>query len=132
MVHIINIKPEHIRILPFLFPTYSIISDFSKLNRFIAVKDINSKRELDDFDFYHEDCVVVSTRLYREFWDEDKLKELAINFARVNFKCRKRLLTEIDNERPDFVDALISFMFTGEIDTISEEEIMDLFHLLIS
>ena len=76
----------------------------------------------------YQNAIIISTKLYDELWDDEVLREKALEFRRVNFKTRKRTLADIPSEDPQFfIDNLISFMFTGEYNFIEDEGIMELF-----
>lgn len=129
MVQIINIDQAYERLLPFLYPSYSIETTLQKFNKFILKKDITNPVDMRILNENYEDCVVISSKLYSEFWDEDKIRELALEFRRVNFKTRKRTLADLSSEDSTiFIDNIISFMFTGEYDFIEDEGIMELFN----
>lgn len=128
MMQIINIEPHYERILTFLYPKYSVEKDMGKPVRFIVRKDLTTPNELRRAQENFDDGIVISSKLYNEYWDEEVLKTKALDFARTNYKCRKRTLTELSTEDPiAFLDSLIHFMYTGELDTIPEDEIMELF-----
>lgn len=129
MVQIINIDPAYERILSFLYPRYSIETELQKYDRFIVHKDITCPAERIRVENNYSDCIIISTKIYHELWDADLIKEKAIEFARVNFKCRKRTLSELSSEDPHiFIDNIISFMFTGELDFVEDEGITELFN----
>lgn len=128
MVKLINIDPQHERILFFLYPQYTVEIDMTKLSKFILKKDITSQSELMRLKDNYDDCLVISTRLYDEMWDANVLREKALSFRRERFKTRKKNLNDIPDEDPQFfIDNLISFMFTGTYSFVEDEGIMDLF-----
>lgn len=129
MVQIINIDPVYERLLPFLYPSYSIETALQKFNKFILKKDITNPVDMRILRDNYEDCVVISTKLYDEFWDEEKIREKALEFRRVNFKTRKRTLADLSSDdQVSFIDNILSFMFTGEYDFVEDEGIMELFN----
>lgn len=128
MVKLINIEPQYERILTFLYPSYAIEEQFGKYEKFIIKRDIGSPNELRKVRENYQNAIIISTKLYDELWDDEVLREKALEFRRVNFKTRKRTLADIPSEDPQFfIDNLISFMFTGEYNFIEDEGIMELF-----
>lgn len=128
MVKLINIEPQYERILTFLYPSYAIEEQFGKYEKFIIKRDIGSPNELRKVRENYQNAIIISTKLYDELWDDEVLREKALEFRRVNFKTRKRTLADISSEDPQFfIDNLISFMFTGEYNFIEDEGIMELF-----
>jgi hypothetical protein len=129
MTEVINIEPCYERLLGFLYPKYSFEVQLAKPQYFILRKDIGSPSEMRVVKELYSDCVVISTKLYDELWDREVLKQKAIDFARRHFSCRKRTLSEIVTEdATEFCDQLIKFMFTGTVDVMEEEDILELFN----
>lgn len=130
MVQIINIDPVHERILPFLYPNYSIEETLQKFDKFIVHRDVTSPSDKMRIEGNYDDCIIISNKIYNEYWDADVLKQKALDFARINFRSRKRSLNDLSTEDPQlFIDNLISFMFTGEFDFVEEETIVELFNV---
>lgn len=128
MVKLINIEPQYERILSFLYPSYSLEENFGKYEKFILKKDIGTPNDLRKVRENYQNAIIISTKLYDELWDDEVLRDKALEFRRVNFKSRKRTLSDIPSDDPQFfIDNLISFMFTGEYDFIEDEGIMELF-----
>lgn len=125
---IIFIEPQYERILYFLYPNYSVEEYLRKQENFILRKDITSPRDrllLENYDNY----IVISTKLYDVHYDREYLKQAAIDFRRKWFKTRKRQLNELDGLEPeDFIDNLVSFMFTEQLNIADDEQVMDLFN----
>ena len=130
MVQLINIDPQHERILLFLYPNYSYVQGTSTnyYSNFIMRRDITTPAERNRVYDQYDDCVIISSRLYDELWNADVLKSKALEFARVNFKSRKKTLNDLSSDDPQFfIDNLISFMFTGQYSFVEDEGIMELF-----
>ena len=120
-VQVINIAKEHEVLLPFFYPTYSIAESPAVTRKFIARRDIKSKREREALSLYFDDCIFISTQIFDEFWDEDRIKQEAVNFVRKNFKSRKHT---IQSSSETFVEDILKFMFelsTDEEDTTIHE-----------
>lgn len=123
MVKVINIKPEHEVLLSFLYPEYSITDSASVVNKFIVHRQVKSLSERETLNHYYDQGIFISSQIFDEIWDENKLKELCIEYARVHFKSRKKtLLTSSET----FVQDCVNFMFgiTSEVD---ETDILELF-----
>lgn len=125
-VKVINIKPEHERILLFLYPTYSYSDSVRTVSKFITHKDVCSRVERDNLDFRYQDAVIISNRIFDEVWDEETIKNKVLEFSRVTFKSRKRTI-EIDKD-DYFVDNLIKFLFSQEDSSTEDSSIMNLFN----
>lgn len=107
-VKVININPEYERILTFLYPTYAFTDSPAVLSKFITHRDIKSKRERESLDIRFDDCIFISSQIFDEVWDEDMIKEKAIEFARLHFKSRKKTIPQCTD---NFIDDVINFMF---------------------
>ena len=127
-IKIISIKPEYERILLFLYPTYSYTDSKFVISNFIIKKDIKSKAEQNMIEYHLSDGIIISNQIFDEIYDENKLKELALNFARVHFKSRKRTLTTVAKDGSEFIDELINFMFFQSTDEGDDSKILDLFN----
>lgn len=126
-VKIISIRPEYEHFLTFLYPDYTRTDSLSMVSRFIIRKDLKHKSEADLAKYHYSNCVIVSNIIYDEVWDEEKLCDLALAFARNNLKCRKRTCN-VSKDNPDtFVDDLVKFMFVG-IEEEEQEDILELFN----
>jgi hypothetical protein len=126
-VEVINIKKEHEIILGFLYPNYTIIKDSLYLSDdFIINKDIKSRTEREYLDVRFNNCLVISTMLFDEFWNEEVLEQKALEFARVHFKSRKKTIS-IDHD-DNFIENLLNFMFLQN----DEEESKEIFRLFDS
>lgn len=127
-VRVISIAPDYTRILCFLYPTYSWTTSNFVTSRFILRKDINTKGEREMADYYYSDAVIISSRIFDELWDENKIKEEAIAFMRRTFKSRRKVIPTLATEGPDFLDEVIRFMFTEQSVAEDESTIMELFN----
>ncbi len=122
-VKVISIPEEYEALLSFLFPTYSCADSALSTSKFIAHRDVKSKRERETLDLYYQDAVFISTQIFDEFWDEEKLKSLVVEFSRVNFKNRKK---SYEYTKETFVKDSLDFMF-GIIPDEQEASIFELF-----
>lgn len=123
MTRVINIDKSHEPILSFLYPTYSVTENPSVTSKFIIHRDIKTKSEREALDVYYDDCIFISTQIFDEFWDIEKLKSLAVKFAHENFKSRRRSVN-VSNET--LTEDLLNFIF--ELTTPEQEaQIYELF-----
>lgn len=126
MVKVISIKPEYERILAFLYPNYAICPEgvvYSE--KFITHRNIASKTERESLEVRHKDCIFISTRIFDEIWDEDKIEKEALEFSRIYLKNRKRT-TGVERDS-DFIDNLLKFMFYQDSLDAQNEKIYELF-----
>lgn len=115
MVKVINIKPEYELILGFLYPNYAITDSLSVTSKFITHRNVKSKIEREALDLYYTDGVFISSQIFDEIWDEDKIKQECIEFSRLKFKNRKKtIITSSDT----FIQDCVNFIFQSS----SEEE----------
>lgn len=127
-VKVINLDKEYLSLLGFFYPSYSILQPGDGMvSNFIVVKDVKSKAERDTLDYYYSNGIVVSTQIFDEVWDENKLKEEAIAFMHRTFKSRKKTVPIKDLKGYDFVEALIKFMFTEQPPVQESSEVLELF-----
>lgn len=124
---VINISKEFEPILYFLYPDYTLVETTSKFSRFIIRKDIKSKNDREVLNFNYEDCIFISAKIFDEVWDQDKIVEEVISFARTRLQSRKRTFKPLNTEGPEFIQECIHFMFTGESFMDSETDINALF-----
>lgn len=122
-VRVINILPEHEPILSFLFPTYAITDSAAVTSKFITHRTVRSKAEREALDWQYSDCVFISTQIFDELWDEDKIKQECIDFSRIRFKNRKKTLT---TNKDTFVKDCVDFIF-GVPSLEDESSITELF-----
>lgn len=126
-VKVINIAPEYQNILLFLYPTYTWTDSKFVMSNFITVRDINSKSERDMADYYYSNAILVSSRIFDEVWDEDKIKEECLKFMREKFHTRKRTIKTLATKGPEFIEEIIQVMFTERSFEENQESIMELF-----
>lgn len=127
MVEVINIAPEYERVLSFLYPEYSCVTSLGKFSKFIIRREVTTKVERERLNYQYEDCVFISNRIFDEFWDEQVIKDKVLEFAKVRFGSRKRVLKTVNSEGSEFIDECVRFMFTGLTWEESESEIGSLF-----
>lgn len=126
-LQIISTKSEYIRLLLFLYPTY-FYTEYANVNKdFIVRRDIKSKAEKDLLCYRCESGIVVSNVVFDELWDENKLKEKALQFAHDRFGSRKKVLDIGKMEGNELVDYLIKFMFFGNFGDEEDSSITELF-----
>lgn len=126
-VQVISIKPEYVRFLLFLYPTYTFTQSGNVVNKFITCRDIKSPAEMNSVKYHYSDAVIVSSQLYDEVWDEEVLKNKCVEYARVHFKSRKKSVPVVATEGDEFIDELIKFMFGG-MSFSDEGSIFELFN----
>lgn len=128
MVEVFNIRTEYERVLPFLYPTYSVISGGVGFRRdsFICRRDINSSYERDLLNAQYSDCIFLSNRIFDKVLDEPALIGMVLEFMRVNFGSRRRVFRPVHKDGSEFVDELLSFMF-GLGDDATDESVLSLF-----
>lgn len=112
-----------------LYPSYEFVTTTNVNSKFILEYDICDQATKNKFDFRYNDAIIISNRLFDELWNEDKLKEKVIEFARVRFKSRRRTIKTIDTEGSDFVEELKAFAFLQSDVEEVESPIINLFNL---
>lgn len=125
MVQVINIKPEYEAILGFLYPTYSITASQAVVSKFIVHRQVRSKQERETLDIYYSDGIFISTQIFDELWDEQKIKEECVKFAQKTFKSRKKVFNPSEE---NFVQDCVNFI----VGIPSEEEQTDIIELFDS
>lgn len=126
-VKVINIEERYERIVSFLYPDYSIVDGLYQFNKFIIKKDVLSVAEKERLNYRYTDAIFISSRIYDELWNEDKIKEEVLNFAKAKFHSRKRTIKTLATEGDRFIDELILFMYTDFTLEDEESDIMELF-----
>ena len=116
MINVINIKQEHFDILPFLFPNYTVSQKLLN-SHFIAYYDVKSKYERELLDINHTDAIIISSKIFDEFWDETLIKQKVIEFCRDRFKSRK---TKLETSPETFVQDCINFIFDLSVEDDSQ------------
>lgn len=122
-VKVINISPEFEPILSFLYPDYTITDSAAVTSKFITHRTVRSKIEREALDCNYHDAVFISTQIFDELWDEEKIKQECIEFSRKRFKNRKKTLI---TNRETFVKDCIDFIF-GVPNLEEDVEINELF-----
>lgn len=122
MVEVFNIRAEYERILPFLYPTYSVLTGGVGFRRdsFISRRDITSSYERDLLNTQYRDCVFLSNRIFDKVLDESALIGMVLEFMRINFGSRRRVFRPVHKDGSEFIDELLRFMFG-----LSEDESAD-------
>lgn len=115
-IKVINILPEHEAILGFLYPTYGFSDSLAVTSRFIAHREVKSKAEREALDWQYSDGVFISSTIFDEVWDTDKIKEECIKFSHSAFKNRKKTFQPSDD---NFINDCINFIFS--IPSIEEQ-----------
>lgn len=126
-VEVINISKDYEPILNFLYPTYTWLETPSKFRDFIVHKNITRKVDRELLDHNFESGVFISSQIFDSLWDEDKIKEQVLEYAKVKFKCRKKTLKTLNTEGPEFIAECVNFIFTGLTFEESETRIDELF-----
>lgn len=126
-VRVINISEEYQRILYFLYPEYSLVDGLYQFNKFIIKKDVTSSTERANLNYRYNDAVFISTRIFDEVWDENKIKEEVLKFAKERLGSRKRTVKTLATEGDRFIDELIMFMFTDSSIEDTDIDINELF-----
>lgn len=126
-VEVINISKEYEPILNFLYPQYTWVETTSKFSNFIIHKNITRKVDREALDHQYVNCVFISTQIFDQLWDEDYIKERVLEFARITFKSKKKILKTLNSEGPEFVAECVSFLFTGQTFEDQETKIDELF-----
>ena len=121
-VQVINITPELEGILSFLYPTYTITDSPAVTSKFITHRKITSKVQRDALNYMYTDCVFISTQIFDEVWNEEKIVNECIDFARVHFKSRK---TKFTPSKDNFIEDCKNFL----VGTLIEEEESPVFKL---
>lgn len=122
-VKVINIVPEYEVILGFLFPEYTITDSAAVTSKFITHRTVKSKAEREALDWQYADCIFISTQIFDEVWDEEKIKQECIEFSRLRFKNRKKT---INTTKEAFAHDCINFIF-GVSNIEEESAITELF-----
>lgn len=122
-VKVINILPENEILLSFLFPEYAVVDSAAVTSKFITHRTVRSCAEREVLDLHYSDGIFISTQIFDELWDEQRLSQECIEFSRVRFKNRKKTLPY---NKDTFVQDCINFIFG--IPSIEEEStVTDLF-----
>lgn len=112
---VISVDPLYKNIIFALYPSFTEVKEIQQPDNFIIQRDIKSQDELHKVSQF-KDCIIISNVLFTERWTEKELCEKALEFRRVNFKSRKKTLSEIESLRgEEFCDALLQFIMTGDI-----------------
>lgn len=127
LTSIVNLQPERLELLPLFFPAYFMETTLTRAENFILQYDVTSQRELILIEGSYTNYIIISHKIYKEDWDDEKLKELALEFRRIHFKSRKRTLAEIESGNPDFNSQLKQFLFYGTTPIEETSEVLELF-----
>lgn len=119
-VEVINIPKNYERILPFLYPTYSVIETMDRLDNFIVHKNVNSRIEREYLDEEYRNVVIISNQIFDLVWDECVIREKCVNFVRERFGSRKRVFKPLNENGDPFIDECIRFLFFGESEVVEE------------
>ena len=112
-----------------LYPQYSFLTEFIKYNRFIIKHDVASMGDMNRVKSIYDECIIISSRLYDELWDEEKLQSLFLEKSRKLSGSKKRTLSIPFEDKDSFVLSLVYFLYTGEYSEQQEERITNLFSL---
>lgn len=127
-MQVIQISKEYERLLPFLYPDYSILGDRDfKYERFIQHKEITSASQRSQLNYEYGDCVFISGRIFDEVWTEEVLVRETLKCAQIRFKSRKRTLKTLAASGPELVDELIWFLYTGDSAEEEDSQVQTLF-----
>nr|DAI54936.1 MAG TPA: hypothetical protein [Caudoviricetes sp.] len=129
MVKVINIQDSYIPLLFHLYPQYSFLTEFIKYNRFIIKHDVASMGDMNRVKSIYDECIIISSRLYDELWDEEKLQSLFLEKSHRLSGSKKRTLSIPYDDKDSFVTALVYFLYTGEYSEQQEERITNLFSI---
>lgn len=112
-----------------LNPDKNLVQQVQQPSDFIVIRDVKSREDLHKLSYY-SNCIIISSTLFEEKWTEDEYLKQALEYRRVHFKSRKKTLTELKGLKgQEFVDALLRFMFTGEL-PLEEEDTVSLFETI--
>lgn len=129
-VKIVSVKREYIPLLLVLYPDYEYVTSGPANRKFIMEKEVADPATKNRINYLYNDCIIVSNKLFDELWDEEVLKQKAVEFARVRFKSRKRTLQTIATEGSPFVEEVKNFIFNpGVEDEENTESVLKLFDL---
>lgn len=106
-VKVINISKDYEGILSFLYPTYTVTDSVAVTSKFITHKNISSKAQRDIIEYQFNDCIIISSQIFDEVWDESKIIEECIRYSRDVFKSRRVKLTP---SKEDFISDCIDFI----------------------
>lgn len=107
-IRVINILPEYEPILSFLFPEYSLTDSAAVTSKFIVHRTVRSRVEREALDWQYSDGIFISTQIFDELWDEEKIKQECIEFSRIRFKNRKKTL---NTSKETFIKDCSDFIF---------------------
>lgn len=123
-------QSDYFRILPFLFPGYSVVGPDAVISSsFIQYRDIKSRSERDALDFDYSDCIFISRQIFDEVWSEDVIRREVLSFAQRVFGSRKRSLKTLASDGSAFIDECLDFMFTGRCYEDEASRFTELFDL---
>lgn len=106
-------RKEYECILPFLYPTYSVVSAPSVFSHFILRMNIKQRSDREALDYQYSDCVIISKQIFDELWSEQEIIREVLDFARRVMGSRKRTFRPIHKDGSEFIDECIQFMFSG-------------------
>ena len=124
MVRVISIDKEKERILSFLYPTYHIGDG---IRHCITHKNVKNKNDMEAHELLYEDCIFISSAWFDELWDDAKIKEETLRFARSVLKSRKSKIASLSD---NVVDDCITFLFNSEDNCEDEERLSQLTHCI--
>lgn len=116
-IEVINIAPEREQLLGFLRPTYTITDSPAVTRNFIVHRNIKSRAERDGLDVFYQNGIFISSQIFDELWDDDRIIQEVVKCSHKFFKNRKTKLTP---SKDNFNQDCINFLFG--IDTVEESD----------
>lgn len=117
---------EYFRILPFLHPTYSVVSHMMLPSHFITRHDVVSVSDREQLDYLYHDCVILSTRIFDEVFNEEVMCREVLSFAQRVFGSRKRVFRPHADGGAALVDECLQFMFSDVPPLEEDTEVVDM------
>ena len=78
-------QSDYFRILPFLFPGYSVVGPNAVISSsFIQYRDIKSRSERESLDFDYSDCIFISRQIFDEVWSEDVIRREVLGLSLIH------------------------------------------------
>lgn len=115
-IEVINIAPEREVLLGFLRPTYTISDSPAVTKNFIVHRNIKTKAEREGLEVYYQNGMFISTQIFDEMWDDNRIIKEVVSCSHKFFKNRKtKLVTTPDTFNQDCINFLYG------IDSIEED-----------
>lgn len=117
---------EYFRILPFLYPTYSITNSMMLPSHFIVRHDIVSVADREQLDYTYHDCVILSMRIFDEVFNEEVMCREVLSFAQRVLGSRKRVFRPHASGGAALVDECLQFMFSDVPPLEEDTEVVEM------